>query len=146
MTLCVWKVDAWFQASQKVAVCKDIEEKLSQELVKVRKPMEEAYKTLEKCLLEGVEKSKSSCGEDLKAILHPPVCIWNITWNLSHFAPHFNMFTLFVFLLFQDGRGFHKILKCVVTNNGKYNLMNLNVTLASSLTDSIDEEFRKTFP
>ncbi|KAM7372001.1 hypothetical protein PAMP_009200 [Pampus punctatissimus] len=50
-----------------------------------------------------------------------------------------------------SGRGFHKTLKCVVGNSGthkpkKGKEINLNVRLASCLIDSIDEEFRKTFP
>ncbi|XP_053194857.1 nuclear GTPase SLIP-GC-like [Scomber japonicus] len=111
-------------ACQKEQVCKDIEEKLRQELDKVRKPMEEACKVFERCLCEGVENSKSSYGKHLKSVLNPPRV---------------------------SGRGFHRKLKCVVENNGihkptKGKEINLNVKLASSLTDSIDEEFRKTFP
>ncbi|XP_062295270.1 nuclear GTPase SLIP-GC-like [Scomber scombrus] len=111
-------------ACQKVVVCKDIEEKLRQELDKVRKPMEEACKVFERCLCEGVENSKSSCGKHLKTVLYPSRV---------------------------SGRGFHKTLKRVVENNGIFKTkkgkeINLNVKLASCLTDSIDEEFRKTFP
>ncbi|TDH02908.1 hypothetical protein EPR50_G00157490 [Perca flavescens] len=56
----------------------------------------------------------------------------------------------------QEGRtikggAFHKILKCVVENGGihkpkKGKQINLNGKLASCLADSIDEEFKKTFP
>ncbi|XP_044037104.1 nuclear GTPase SLIP-GC-like isoform X2 [Siniperca chuatsi] len=111
-------------ADQKTDVCTELEEKMRHELDKVRKPMEEAHEAFEKCLNEGVEKSKSSCERVLKSVLHP-------TW--------------------VKGGGFHKILKCIVANNGTYKpkrrkQINLNVKLASCLTDSIDEEFKKTFP
>ncbi|XP_044037081.1 nuclear GTPase SLIP-GC-like isoform X3 [Siniperca chuatsi] len=111
-------------ADQKTDVCTELEEKMRHELDRVRKPMEEAHEAFEKCLNEGVEKSKSSCERVLKSVLHP-------TW--------------------VKGAGFHKILKCVVANNGTYKpksrkQINLNVKLASCLTDSIDEEFKKTFP
>ncbi|KAM8723462.1 nuclear GTPase SLIP-GC-like [Acanthopagrus schlegelii] len=105
-------------------VCKDLEEKISHELEKVRRPIEAAYMTFEKCLSEGVEKSESSCDKVLKSILQPRGV---------------------------SGRGFHKILKCLVRDCGIYKPknkkpINLNVKLASCLTDSIDEEFKKTFP
>ncbi|XP_070778951.1 nuclear GTPase SLIP-GC-like [Enoplosus armatus] len=110
-------------AGIKADVCTDLEENMRHELDKVRKPMEEAYKTFEKCLTEGVEKSKDSCGRVLKSILYPS----------------------------QKKKGFHGTLRCVVENSGKYKpknrkQINLNMKLASSLTDSIDEEFKKTFP
>ncbi|XP_044037089.1 nuclear GTPase SLIP-GC-like isoform X3 [Siniperca chuatsi] len=111
-------------ADQKTDVCTELEEKMRHELDRVRKPMEEAHEAFEKCLNEGVEKSKSSCERVLKSVLHP-------TW--------------------VKGGGFHKILKCIVANNGTHKpksrkQINLNVKLASCLTDSIDEEFKKTFP
>ncbi|XP_076609318.1 nuclear GTPase SLIP-GC-like isoform X2 [Chaetodon auriga] len=111
-------------AGKKADVCKDLEENMRRELDKVRKPMEKAYKTFEKCLSEGVEKSKRSCQRDLKSVLYPRG---------------------------MKGSAFHKILKCVVANNGthkpkKRKQINLNAKLASHLTDSIDEEFKKTFP
>ncbi|XP_030262970.1 nuclear GTPase SLIP-GC-like [Sparus aurata] len=105
-------------------VWKDLEEKISHGLVKVKRPIEEAYVTFEKCLSEGVEKSESSCDKVLKSILQPrgvSLC--------------------------------YSTLKCVVENGGvhkpkkkKKKPINLNVKLASCLTDSIDEEFKKTFP
>uniref|UniRef100_A0A8P4KFZ6 Dynamin N-terminal domain-containing protein n=1 Tax=Dicentrarchus labrax TaxID=13489 RepID=A0A8P4KFZ6_DICLA len=112
--------------AQKTEVCTILEDKMRQELEKVRKPMEEAYKVFEKCLSEGVERSKPSCQQALSSIYPSEV----------------------------SGRGFHRILKCVVQNNGTYTpkkgdikkQINLNVDLASRLTDSIDEEFKKTFP
>ena len=75
----------------------------------------------------------------------------------TNFALLMNMLTdlKIIIVLFQRGKGvgrsFHKTLKCVVVNNGthkpkKKNQINLNATLASGLTDSVDEEFKKTFP
>ncbi|XP_030262969.1 nuclear GTPase SLIP-GC-like [Sparus aurata] len=109
-------------AGKTAVVCKDLEEKLSHELEKVKRPMEEAYMTFEKCLSEGVEKSESSCDEVLNSILQPR----------GHWA-------------------FHKTLKCVIETGGVHKPKSgepiiLNVKLASCLTDSIDEEFKKTFP
>ncbi|KAM8723463.1 nuclear GTPase SLIP-GC-like [Acanthopagrus schlegelii] len=105
-------------------VCKDLEEKISHELEKVRRPIEEAYMTLDKCLSEGVKNSESSCDKVLKSILQPRGV---------------------------KGSAVHKTLKCVVENGGvhtpkKKKPINLNVKLASCLTNSIDEEFKKTFP
>ncbi|XP_070778952.1 nuclear GTPase SLIP-GC-like [Enoplosus armatus] len=110
-------------AGIKADVCTYLEENMRHELDKVRKPMEEAYKTFEKCLTEGVEKSKDSYERVLNSILYPS----------------------------QKKIGFHRTLRCVVQNSGKYKpkirkQINLNMKLASSLTDSIDEEFKKTFP
>ncbi|XP_070838275.1 nuclear GTPase SLIP-GC-like [Chaetodon trifascialis] len=111
-------------AGKKVDVCKDLEENMRRELDKVRKPMEEAYEAFEECLSEGVEKSKSSCQRDMESVLKPKR---------------------------MKGNAFHKILKCVVENGGTHKpknrkQINLNAKLASYLTDSIDEEFKKTFP
>ncbi|GAA6229171.1 nuclear GTPase SLIP-GC-like [Lates japonicus] len=110
------------EEADRTDVCADLEETMRCELDRVRKPMEEAYEAFEKCLVEGVEKSKSLCDRKLKSILHP-----------------------------RKAGGFHQTLKCIVENNGSYKpkkrkLINLNVTLSSCLTDSIDEEFRKIFP
>ncbi|XP_023279040.1 nuclear GTPase SLIP-GC-like [Seriola lalandi dorsalis] len=111
-------------ACKKIDACTDLEENMKKELDEVTKAIEESYKTFEKCLTEGVEKAKSSCEGNLKSVLYS-----------------------------KSGRGFHKILKCVVENNGTYKPkktqrkeINLNEKLSSCLTDSIDEEFRKTFP
>ncbi|XP_033998827.1 nuclear GTPase SLIP-GC-like isoform X3 [Trematomus bernacchii] len=111
-----------FQANIKTAVSIELEEKLSLELDKVREPMKETLMAFEKCLSEGVDKSKSSCEKVLKSVLYPT----------------------------KKG-GFHKILKCVVENGGihktkKGKSININTKLTSCLTDSIDEEFKKTFP
>ncbi|XP_005952618.1 uncharacterized protein LOC102298649 [Haplochromis burtoni] len=93
------------------------------QLENVRKEMEETIMAFEKCLNDGVEKSKGSYGEKLKNFLYRG----------------------------KKGGAFHRVLKCVVENGGIHKpkngkLINLNMKLASCLTDSIDEEFRKTFP
>ncbi|XP_051797493.1 nuclear GTPase SLIP-GC-like [Acanthochromis polyacanthus] len=111
-------------AGKKAEVCRDLEENMRRELNKVRKPMEEAYHVFEKCLKEGVQTSKTSCDKTLKSILHPRKM--------------------------RNG-GFHRTLKSVVENGGVYKpkkgkQININMKLASYLTNSIDEEFRKTFP
>ncbi|XP_071329760.1 nuclear GTPase SLIP-GC-like [Trachinotus anak] len=111
-------------AGKKTDVCTALEENMRKELDKVRNAVEEAYKAFEKCLTEGVEKSKSSCEGNLKSILKPKG---------------------------RKDRGFHRTLKCIVQNSGTYKpkkgrQININEKLSSRLTDSIDEEFRKTFP
>ncbi|XP_075938971.1 nuclear GTPase SLIP-GC-like [Anarhichas minor] len=110
-------------ADTKTAVYTVLQQKMRDELDKVRKPMEETYQAFEKCLSEGVEKSKSSCEKALKSVIHPN----------------------------KSGRGFHKTLKCIVQHDGihkttKGKQINLNMKLSSCLTESIDEEFKKTFP
>nr|XP_046271395.1 nuclear GTPase SLIP-GC-like isoform X2 [Scatophagus argus] len=102
----------------------ELEKTICDELDKVRKPIEEAYEAFEKCLSEGVEKSLSSCEKVLKSTLYPPR---------------------------TSGRGFHGRLKSLVKNGGihkpkKGKQTNLNGRLASGLTDSVDEDFKKTFP
>ncbi|KAF1379492.1 hypothetical protein PFLUV_G00176610 [Perca fluviatilis] len=109
-------------ADKRTDVCTDLVKKMDHELDEVRKPMEETLEAFQKCLSEGVEKSKGSCEKVLKSFLHP-----------------------------RKAKGFYKILKCVVENGGthkpkKGKPINLNGKLASCLTDSIDEEFKKTFP
>ncbi|XP_034075640.1 nuclear GTPase SLIP-GC-like [Gymnodraco acuticeps] len=103
----------------KTTVCKELEEKLSHELDKVKKPMKETLTAFERCLSEGVEKSKGSCEKVLKSVLYP---------KLSYGS-----------------------LKCVVEKGGihkpkKRKSININMKFSSCLTDSIDEEFKKTFP
>ncbi|XP_075939147.1 nuclear GTPase SLIP-GC-like [Anarhichas minor] len=110
-------------ADTKRAVYKVLQQKMRVELDKVRKPMEETYRAFEKCLSEGVEKSKSSCEKDLQSVTHPN----------------------------KSGSGFHGTLKCIVKYDGihkpkKGKQINLNMKLSSCLTESIDEEFKKTFP
>ncbi|XP_035763965.1 nuclear GTPase SLIP-GC-like [Neolamprologus brichardi] len=109
--------------SKKGEVFAELERIMNLQLENVRKEMEETNMAFEKCLNDGVEKSKGSYGEKLKNFLYRG----------------------------KKGGAFHKVLKCVVENGGVHKpkngtLINLNMKLASSLTDSIDEEFRKTFP
>ncbi|XP_068574328.1 nuclear GTPase SLIP-GC-like isoform X2 [Cebidichthys violaceus] len=111
-------------ADIKTAVYTVLQLKMRDELDKVRKPMKETYLTFEKCLSEGVEKSISSCEKVLKSVIHPN----------------------------KSGSAFHKTLKCIVEHDGNYKpkkkgkQINLNMKLSSCLTESIDEEFKKTFP
>ncbi|XP_047216004.1 nuclear GTPase SLIP-GC-like [Girardinichthys multiradiatus] len=86
--------------------------------------MEKASQVFESCLKEGVKNSKHSCDK-----------------TLNHF-------------LFPRGKtssAYHRTLKCIFKNGEVYKPkkgkeINLNMKLTSFLTDSIDEEFRKTFP
>ncbi|XP_063759066.1 nuclear GTPase SLIP-GC-like isoform X1 [Eleginops maclovinus] len=110
-------------ADIKTPVSIELEEKLQHELDKVREPMQETLTAFEKSLSEGVEKSKSSCEKVLKSVLYPT----------------------------KKGRSFHRTLKSLVENDGihkttKGRSININMKLASCLTGSIDEEFKKTFP
>ncbi|KAJ4931693.1 hypothetical protein JOQ06_010133 [Pogonophryne albipinna] len=110
----------------KKSVCKKLEENLRGELTlsdKVSEPMEATLMAFERCLSESVEKSKSSCDKVLKSVLDPK----------------------------KKGGAFHKTLKCVVEKGGIHKpkrgkSININMKLTSYLTDSIDEEFKKTFP
>uniref|UniRef100_UPI0037E8E0F8 LOW QUALITY PROTEIN: nuclear GTPase SLIP-GC-like n=1 Tax=Semicossyphus pulcher TaxID=241346 RepID=UPI0037E8E0F8 len=111
-------------AGERAGVCTDLKNNLSCGLGKVSEAVQEAFDAFENCLIKGVEKSQSSWEGALKSFL-----------RLSR----------------KSGSAFHKTLKCVVVKNGahkpkKGKQLNLNVELASWLTDSIDEEFRKTFP
>ncbi|XP_047428433.1 nuclear GTPase SLIP-GC-like [Mugil cephalus] len=119
----------WIQAAHrkegasKTNVCADLQQIMNHQLDDVRKEIDEVNKTFEKCLTGGVEKSKRFCEDELNSVLH----------------------------LKKDGRGFHRTLKCVVKNGGVYRTkdgksINLNMTLSLFLTDSIDEEYKKTFP
>ncbi|CAN9505246.1 unnamed protein product [Ophioblennius macclurei] len=90
---------------------------------KIRTEMEKAHKVLEKCLNDGVEKSKNSCEAKLNSVIDPK----------------------------KDGRGFHKTLRSIVEKGGVHITSNkktidLNMTLSSSLISSIDKEFREIFP
>ncbi|XP_074552991.1 nuclear GTPase SLIP-GC-like isoform X2 [Halichoeres trimaculatus] len=109
-------------AGIKEKVCKVIENNLSRERDKVSRSIQMTSETFKSCLDKGVEKSKRSCKRAMET-----------------------------FLFDEDGRCFHRTLKCVVTKNGvhkttKGEQLNLNKKLASWLMDSIDETFRKTFP
>ncbi|KAG7466699.1 hypothetical protein JOB18_026811 [Solea senegalensis] len=111
-------------AGKKAEVYKELEEKMRDELDKVKKSVEEAHSAFESHLAEGVEESLRLCDKTMKSILEPPR---------------------------TKGSSFHKILKYVVQNNGAYKSKkgkpkNLNEKLSSHLTDSIDAEFKKTFP
>ncbi|XP_019213455.1 nuclear GTPase SLIP-GC isoform X1 [Oreochromis niloticus] len=106
---------------KKGRICAKLERITILQLDNVRKEMEKTSLAFEKCLADGVEKSKRSYGEKLKNFLY-------------------------------QGRnsGFCGVLKQVVENGGVYKpkngkLINLNMKLASCLTDSIGEEFKKTF-
>ncbi|MEQ2258200.1 hypothetical protein XENORESO_010944 [Xenotaenia resolanae] len=109
----------------KKGVYEDLERNINFQLELIRKVTEETYSVFEKCLNEGVEKSKRDVEKILKKFLHPPKKSKN--------------------------RGFHRILKCLVQNGGIYKPkkrreINLNMKLTSSLTTSIDDEFKNTFP
>nr|XP_004559419.2 nuclear GTPase SLIP-GC isoform X2 [Maylandia zebra] len=108
--------------SKKGEVFAELERIMNLQLENVRKEMEETFTAFEKCLNDGVEKSKGSYGEKLKNFLYR-----------------------------GKNNGFCRVLKCVVENGGvhkpkKGTLINLNMKLASCLTDSIDEKFREIFP
>ncbi|XP_029014817.1 nuclear GTPase SLIP-GC-like isoform X2 [Betta splendens] len=110
-------------ADIKAEVCSELEGKLNNELNKIRKTMRETFLAFKKSLTEGVENSKRSCEKNLQSVIKPK----------------------------QSGSSFHPTLKCLVEQNGvhkttKGKLINLNAKLCSDLTDSIDEEFRDTFP
>ncbi|XP_075939151.1 nuclear GTPase SLIP-GC-like isoform X2 [Anarhichas minor] len=107
----------------KTDMYKVLQQKMRNELDKVRKPMKTTYRAFEKCLSEGVKKSKSSCENILESVIDPDT----------------------------SGSGFHGTLKCIVEHDGihkttKGEKINLNMKLSSCLTESIDEEFKKTFP
>nr|XP_040045931.1 nuclear GTPase SLIP-GC-like [Gasterosteus aculeatus aculeatus]XP_040045932.1 nuclear GTPase SLIP-GC-like [Gasterosteus aculeatus aculeatus] len=110
-------------------VCTILEEKMTDELEKVHKQMEETYQAFEKCLSDGVEKSESYCEKALESVINPR----------------------------GSGSGFHMTLRSLVTHNGIYKAKtnknqkkrkqkNLNMALSSYLTESIDEKFKETFP
>uniref|UniRef100_A0A3P8SKJ2 Dynamin N-terminal domain-containing protein n=1 Tax=Amphiprion percula TaxID=161767 RepID=A0A3P8SKJ2_AMPPE len=108
-------------AGKKTDVSAELEKNLSHQLGRVKKAVEDAHKAFETRLIEGVKKSQSSCERTMSSFLY------------------------------RSHHGFYNTLKCVVEKDGvhktkKGKQINLNVKLASWLTDSIDEEFRKTFP
>lgn len=140
-----------FQVDQKNDVCAILEGQLSVQLNQVKNAIEQATKTFEECLSEGVEESRKSCRRKLKSVLHPNVCIC-LQLQRSTLQDILFVYVKKVFFLFQKSNSaFHGTLKAVVRNDGihkprKGKPINLNMTLASCLTESIDEEFRKTFP
>ncbi|XP_059204117.1 nuclear GTPase SLIP-GC-like [Centropristis striata] len=112
------------QGDDKTAVCTELEEKMKHELDNVIESMKDTYRSFGRCISEGVENSKSSWERNLKSVLHPHK---------------------------GKDKGFHRTLKSIVHNGGihkprRKKEINLNMKLASDLTDSIDEEFKKTFP
>lgn len=60
---------------------KELEENKSSQLEQIKKEMEKTYSVFDKCLSEGVEKSKSSWENILKKFLNPPV--GNVTVNMN---------------------------------------------------------------
>ncbi|XP_005454936.1 nuclear GTPase SLIP-GC-like isoform X2 [Oreochromis niloticus] len=101
-----------------------LEGNLSIQLNQVKKAIGKIIKAFEQRLSEGVEKSQNLCEKKLKSFLYPSK---------------------------MSDRAFHGTLKSAVRNDGvqkpkKGKPKNLNMTLASYLTESIDEKFRKTFP
>ncbi|CAI5675414.1 unnamed protein product [Oreochromis niloticus] len=102
-------------------VCKVLEKNMTEQLDQVKKAVEKAIKDFEQCLTEGVKNSKTS-DEKLKSFLD------------------------------RDKQpSFFKTLEAVVRKDGMHKTkkgehINLNTVLASCLTDSIDEKFRKSFP
>ncbi|XP_016528982.1 nuclear GTPase SLIP-GC-like [Poecilia formosa] len=110
------------QPGRNKELCEKLERDIALQLDPVQKAMEKAYQVFETCLREGVEKSISSCEKKLHNFLFPR----------------------------GNKEGYHGTLKSVVKNGGVYKpkkgkQINLNMKLSSFLTDSIDEEFRKTF-
>ncbi|XP_026004685.1 nuclear GTPase SLIP-GC-like [Astatotilapia calliptera] len=86
--------------------------------------IEDITKAFEQHLRDGVEKSQNLCERKLKSFLYPSK---------------------------TSGGAFHMTLKFAVRNDGiqkpkKGKRKDLNMILASCLTESIDEKFRKTFP
>ncbi|XP_078140987.1 uncharacterized protein LOC139931527 isoform X1 [Centroberyx gerrardi] len=113
-------------ACHKPEVCTVLEQRIKDELDKVRQSMDEAYKVFENCLSEGVKKSQESCENNMKFILAPKG---------------------------KQDRGFYSTLKSLVENDGIYKPkdkkkrgININEKLTSCMRDHIDEEFKKTFP
>ncbi|XP_016516669.1 nuclear GTPase SLIP-GC-like [Poecilia formosa] len=105
-------------------VCEKLERNMALQLGPVQKAMGRACLVFEKCLCEGVERAKISCEKKLHNFLYPRG---------------------------KSGSGYHRTLKSVFKSGGVYKpkkgkQINLNMKLSSFLTDSIDEEFRKTFP
>ncbi|PWA19256.1 hypothetical protein CCH79_00014666 [Gambusia affinis] len=101
-----------------------LEKNLTLQIKSIKNEMTKIYKVFEEHLQEGVERSKNSYGNILKSTLYPPK---------------------------RDGRGLCKQLKKAVENKGvhrpkKGREININNNLTSPLADSIDEEFRTTFP
>lgn len=111
-------------AASNEVVCDDLEANLNCQLDTIRNEMRNIYTTFGKFLDEGVEHSKASCKNILKAFLYPAR---------------------------KTGSAQYYILKSVVKNGGihkpkKGKEINFNMKLTSLLSKSIDEEFRRIFP
>ncbi|XP_060946457.1 nuclear GTPase SLIP-GC-like [Limanda limanda] len=111
-------------ADSKMKACRDLKEKMRDKLKVLKKTIAKTYRTFERCLTEGVEESQESCERRMHSMLHPRG---------------------------ENGSAFHKRLKFAVNNDGVFNAKNgrktnINTTLSSELTGSIDDEFRMTFP
>ncbi|XP_063327900.1 nuclear GTPase SLIP-GC-like isoform X2 [Pelmatolapia mariae] len=133
---------------KKGRICAKLEIIMMLQLDNVRKEMEKTFLVFEKCLADGVEKSKRSYGEKLKNFLYQVCILTLVVTKKNTFYTNIYLNNCFVF----QGRnsGFCGVLKQVVENGGVHKpkngkLINLNMKLASCLTDSIGEEFRKTF-
>uniref|UniRef100_A0A3P9NXK8 Nuclear GTPase SLIP-GC-like n=1 Tax=Poecilia reticulata TaxID=8081 RepID=A0A3P9NXK8_POERE len=105
-------------------VYENLKRNIALQLVPVQKAMGRACLVFEKCLCQGVERSKSSCEKKLNNFLYPRG---------------------------KSGSSYHRTLKSVFKSGGVYKpkkgkQINLNMKLTLFLTDSIDEEFKKTFP
>lgn len=108
-------------AEQRTKLCAEIETMVEKKLSEARTSMHTAYAILDKCLTKGAEKSRYFCQETLRKTM----C--------------------------NESGKVHKTIKCVVENNGIHRSkhgeeINLNSTLTSFLTKSINEDFRKLFP
>lgn len=116
------------EPDQTAAMCENLKGITKSELQKVKKSMEDVHGVFKKCLHAGVEQSKKSCEEALKKSLNPRGKGGRR----------------------RSGRGFHRQLRCALQNKGvhrtKKKEINLNNVISNYLTDSIDEEFRKSFP
>ncbi|KAJ0001394.1 hypothetical protein NQD34_006414 [Periophthalmus magnuspinnatus] len=101
-----------------------LNEIIDRELRKVKRSMEDVFEVFKTCLSKGVEESETKSELALNRKLNPKGK--------------------------GAGRGFHRQLKCALENNGVYKTkkkqINLSETISQFLTDSIDEEFRRTFP
>ncbi|XP_053298914.1 nuclear GTPase SLIP-GC isoform X2 [Pleuronectes platessa] len=111
-------------ADSKIRACRDLQEKMQHQLEVLQKAIDEIYRTFERCLTEGVKESQDSCEGQMHSMLHPRG---------------------------EKGGAFYKRLQFAVMNNGVFKAKNgrkknINMTLSSELTGSIDEEFRMTFP
>ncbi|XP_055011525.1 nuclear GTPase SLIP-GC-like [Boleophthalmus pectinirostris] len=93
---------------------------IQRDLQKVQESMLKVFQEFNTCLSEGVKESKIKCEEALNKALNP-----------------------------KQKSGFYLPLRMAMENSGihkKKRQIDLNATLSSPLTESIDEKFRETFP